>query len=306
MHSKEPDRKCPECACDKLVSDYETGEVICGKCGFVISSKTINFGPEWRAFTSQQWEKLPRTGAPTNLMIHDKGLSTIIDWKNVDGTGKRMNSSQKYLFYRLRKWNRRTQISESNQRNLAYALSNISAIGDELNLPKNVIETASSIYRKVMEKGNSRGRKIKCLAASAIYAACRQCNVIRTLDDVAKSTEHSKKEISRAYRFMHENINANIPLFSFRKYIQKYVSQLALCGETEKIALKLLSKVSNQNLTVGRSPRGITASCVYIACQVIGEKQTQTDIARIAQVSEVTIRNRYKEIMGKIQLLIKI
>ena len=230
MHSLTPMGRCPECKCSEFVSDYVTNEVICGKCGVVISSKTIDFGPEWRAFTIQQREKLPRTGAPTNLMMHDRGLSTIIDWKNIDGTGKRMTSNQKYKFYRLRKWNRRTKINEYNHRNLAYALGYISAIGNKLDLPKNVIETASSLYRKMMQKAGSRGRSIKSLAGSTIYAACRQCNVIRTLDDIAECTELSKKEMARAYRFMHKTIEADIPLFSFRNYISKCESIRIMWG----------------------------------------------------------------------------
>ncbi len=306
MHSQEPVTKCPDCNCIEFISDYVSGEIVCGECGVVISSETINFGPEWRAFTIQQREKLPRTGAPTNLMMHDKGLSTIIDWKNVDGTGKRMNSTQKYKFYRLRKWNRRTQTNEYNQRSLAHALGYISAIGNKLDLPKNVIETASSLYRKMLQKGVSRGRTIRSLAGSTIYAACRQCNVIRTLNDVAESTELSKKELTRAYRFLRQTIEADIPLFSFRNYISKYVSQLELSGETELLALQLLSTAISQNLTIGRNPKGITASCLYIACQLTKEKQTQTEIAQTAQITEVTIRNRYKEMMRKIEILIKV
>jgi transcription initiation factor TFIIB len=306
VQKQDQDTKCSECNCDELVRDNETGEVICGKCGIVVSSRSIDLGPEWRAFTVQQKENLPRTGAPINLMMHDKGLSTSIGWKDVDGTGKRMNASQKYKFYRLRKWNHRSRISESSQRNLINALSLINNMGKDLNLPRNVIETASSIYRKIMQKGDLRGRKIKSLAASAIYTACRQCNVIRTLDDIAENIEHSKKDIARTYRFMLQNIEVDIPLFSNTQFISKYVNQLKLCGETEIIALRLLSKVSEMQLTSGRSPRGITASCVYIACQITDEKRTQTEIAKVAQVTEVTIRNRYKEIQNKLKFIIKI
>lgn len=291
--------------CETFVKDSETGEEACVSCGLVASSLSINFGPEWRAFTVQQWESLPRTGAPTNLMRHDKGLSTVIGWKGVDGTGKKMSQSQKYKFYRLRKWNSQTSISESKQRNLAYALSYISDVGNELNLPRNVIETASNIYRKIMKKEVTRGRTIKCLAASIIYAACRQCNVIRTIDDIAEKTEYSKKEIARIYRFIYKNIDADIPLFCHRNYISKFVNQLSLCGETEKVALDLLSRASEKQLTIGRSPRGITASCVYIACQITNEKRNQSEIAKVAQVTEVTIRNRYKEILDKLNFEIK-
>ena len=306
VHSQEPARKCSECTCETFVIDSETGEEVCVNCGLVASSLSIDFGPEWRAFTAQQWESLPRTGAPTNLLRHDKGLSTVIGWKDVDGTGKKMSQSQKYKFYRLRKWNSQTSNSESKQRNLAYALSYISYIGNELNLPRNVVETASSIYRKIMKKEVTRGRTINCLAASIIYAACRQCNVIRTLDDIAEKTEYSKKEIARIYRFIHNSIEADIPLFSHRNYISKFVSQLGLRGETEKVALELLSRASEQQLTIGRSPRGITASCIYIACQVTSEKRNQSEVAKVAQVTEVTIRNRYKEILEKLNFEIKI
>jgi transcription initiation factor TFIIB len=301
-----PVKKCPECSCEKIVKDPETGEEICGKCGVVVSFKSINFGPEWRAFTLQQREELPRTGAPVNLMIHDKGLSTSIGWKNIDGTGKRMKQSQKYKFYRLRKWNRRSRIIESRQRNLAYALSYIGNIGNELNLPRNVVETASSIYRKILKKGVTKGRAIKSLAASAIYTACRQCNVIRTLNDIAETTEFSKKEIARTYRFMYKNIEKDVPLFSCRKYVSKYVNHLGFNGETELTALKLLSEASEQQLTVGRSPRGIAAACLYIACQINGDRRTQGEIAQVAQVTEVTIRNRYKELLNKLELVIKV
>ncbi len=169
-----------------------------------------------------------------------------------------------------------------------------------------MVETASSIYRKIMNKGATRGRTIKCMAAAAIYTACRQCNVIRTLDDIAGNTQYSRKEIARTYRFMHKTIEADIPLFSHQKYISKFVSQLRLGGEIEIIALKVLTEAVQQHLTVGRSPRGITASCVYIACLVNGEKRTQFEIAQVAQVTEVTIRNRYKELLNKLQLTIKI
>jgi len=306
VQKQESVRRCPECNSVRFVRDSETGEEVCCECGIVVSSRSINFGPEWRAFTLQQRENLPRTGAPANPMFHDKGLSTSIGWQNIDGTGRKMTSSQKFKFYRLRKWNRRTRVSESSERNLAYALSYISKVGYRLNLPRNVVETASNIYRKILQKEMTRGRTIKGLSASAIYTACRQCNVIRSLSRIAEETELSKKQIARSYRFMHRHLEADIPLFTNRKYISKYVNQLGLCGETEKLALEIFSEASKQRLTAGKSQRGITASCVYIACLINGEKRTQSDIAKVAQVTEVTIRNRYKDILDNTIIEIKI
>ena len=288
--------KCPECDNVKLVIDDETGEVICEECGFVVTSTSINFQPEWSFFPGQPNKNLARTGLPTNLMIHDKGLSTIIDLSDIDSTGKKIKSNQKHKFYRLRKLHFRTRFSESNQRNLASALNNIVIIGDNLNLPKNVMETASIIYRKIIKKVDLRGRKTGCLAASAVYTACRICNVIRTLEEIADNSGYTKKEVARTYRYMFEIIESDVPLFSNRVYISKHINQLELHGETEIVALNLLSKASDLHLTLGRSQRGITASCVYIACLITGQKRTQAEIAKVAHVSEVTIRNRYKEL----------
>jgi transcription initiation factor TFIIB len=300
MHENTKNMVCPECGCQNLISDLEAGELICGTCGIVVSSDLLNFGPEWRAFTIEQRQNRTRAGAPLSLTIHDHGLSTLIGWRNRDAQGKRMKNKDKYKFYRLRKWNRRSKVLESNQRNLAKALSEMSRNSYQLALPRNVLETASRIYRRALEEGYTRGRTIKGVAATSLYMACRQCNVIRTLEDIADSSDISKKEIARTYRYLFQRMKTDIPLFSHGNYISKFSSKLNLSGLTERLATNLLNMASEIHLTSGRGPSGITAACVYIACQIIGEPRTQGDVADTAQVTEVTIRNRYKELLEKL------
>jgi transcription initiation factor TFIIB len=304
MQRTDTAKGCPECGCRELIKDYDTGEQICRKCGMVVNSTSIDHGPEWRAFNVQQKEDRPRVGSPLTLTIHDKGLSTKIGWKNRDASGRKMKAQDKYKFYRLRKWNRRSKISDSSQRNLATALNDMSRTGYDLRLPRNILETASQIYRRALQKGYTRGRTIKSVTATTIYMACRQCNVIRSLEDVAKSANISKKEVARTYRFLLRHMETEVPLFSPQKYISKYVNKLNLSGVTERIANKLLKEAAEQRLTCGRGPGGITAACVYIASQITGENRTQGDIATVAQVTEVTIRNRYKEILEKMDIII--
>lgn len=302
MQKNQAKNRCPECGCEHLISDPEAGELICKSCGMVISNTLIDSGPEWRAFNAQQRMDRPRAGAPLTLTIHDHGLSTSIGWRNRDASGNKMKGQDKYKFYRLRKWNRRSKVSDSDQRNLAKALSEMSRHAYNLNLPRNVLETASKIYRRALQGEYTRGRTIKGVAATSLYMACRQCNIIRTLDDIAEGSTISKKEIARTYRFLLQNMDTDVPLFSHQKYISKFVSKLRLTGETEKLAKKLLRQASDMRLTCGRGPGGITAACLYISSQITGENRTQGDIAKTAQVTEVTIRNRYKEIMEKIDI----
>ncbi|MFQ6086574.1 MAG: TFIIB-type zinc ribbon-containing protein, partial [Candidatus Bathyarchaeia archaeon] len=168
-------QQCPECGSDRLMRDYECAEIVCMNCGFVIAAKLADRGPEWRAFNAEQRAKRARVGAPLTYTIHDKGLSTMIDWHDRDIYGKRLSPGQKAQIYRLRKWQRRIRVSDATERNLAFALSEISKIANALNLPKNILETASVIYRRAVKERLIRGRSIQGVTAAAVYVACRQC-----------------------------------------------------------------------------------------------------------------------------------
>ena len=193
---------CPECGSHHLVRDYERGELLCEDCGLVLDDQFIDQGPEWRAFDVEQGEKRARTGAPMTYTIHDKGLSTEISWKNKDSYGKSIPTRNRAQLYRLRKWQRRIRVSNATERNLAFALSELDRMASAMGLPRNVRETAAMIYRKAVNKNLIRGRSIEGVVAASLYAACRQCGVPRTLDEVANSSRVGRKEIGRTYRFM--------------------------------------------------------------------------------------------------------
>jgi transcription initiation factor TFIIB len=233
--------------------------------------------------------------------IHDKGLSTTIGWQDKDALGKKLNAETRAKLYRLRKWQRRSKVSDSNQRNLAYALSEMSKISYKLNLPRNVIETSSILYRHALQKKLIRGRTIQSIVVASIYMACRQCGVIRTLHDLANAANISRKEAARNYRFLLKELKPNVPQVNKSRYISSIVSKLKLRGDTERLALRVLSIAADQRLTCGRGPGGMAAACVYISSKLTGERLTQAKIAKEAQVTEVTIRNRYKELAQNLE-----
>jgi transcription initiation factor TFIIB len=291
---------CPECGSTKLMRDYECAEIVCMDCGFVIAAKLADRGPEWRAFDDEQRAKRARTGAPLTYTIHDKGLSTMIDWHDRDIYGKRLSPGQKAQIYRLRKWQRRIRVSDATERNLAFALSEISKIANALNLPKNILETASVIYRKAVKEHLIRGRSIQGVTSAAIYVACRQCGLARTLEEIAQASNINKKEVGRSYRFLIKELDYFIPPLKPSQYITKFSNQLTMQGKVEEIAHKILTTARDLKLTSGRGPTGIAAAASYIASVLTGERKTQREIAEIAQVTEVTIRNRYKELVERL------
>jgi len=295
---------CPECRSTNIMRDKEKGEIVCTGCGYVLDRNLTDLGPEWRAFDEDQRAKRTRTGAPMTFTIHDKGLSTIIDWHDRDIYGKRLSPGQKAQIYRLRKWQRRTRVSDATERNLSFTLSEISKIGNKLNLPKNILEHASLIYRKAVKKRLVRGRSIQAVTAAAIYVACRKAKLARTPEEIAQISNVNKKELGRSYRFLVKELDYFIPPLKPGQYVTKFSNQLTMQGVVEEIAHKTLETAKEARLTSGRGPTGIAAAASYIASVLTGERKTQREIAKIAQVTEVTIRNRYKELVEKLDFIV--
>jgi transcription initiation factor TFIIB len=293
---------CPECGCGHLSKDYSRAELVCSSCGLVVDEDIIDHGPEWRAFDNEQKEKRSRTGPPMTYTLHDKGLSTTIGWTNRDAYGKAIPSKNRAQLYRLRKWQRRVRISDATERNLALALSGIDRISSGMGLPRTVRETAAVIYRKAALKKLVRGRSIQGVTAASLYAACRQCHVPRTLDEISMIAQMPRKEIGRNYRYISRELELKLMPTAPKDYISRFCSALKLSSTVQVKTLEILAYAANQELTSGRGPTGLAAASLYISSVLCGERRTQREVAEIAGVTEVTIRNRYKELAQKLNI----
>ncbi len=300
MEKKET--KCPECGSTRLINDHERGEVVCGTCGLVIDDNLVDMGPEWRAFDHEQRDKRTRVGAPITYTIHDKGLSTMIDWRNKDIYGRDIPARNRAQWYRLRKWQRKIRISGATERNLAFALSELDRDSSRLGLPRSVRESASVVYRNAVENKLIRGRSIEGVVAASLYAACRRCQVPRTLDEIAEVSRVSKKEVGRTYRFLTRELHIRLPPTSPIDYVPRFASELNLSGVVQSKAIEIINEAMQNGLTSGRGPTGVAAAALYIASVILGERKTQRDVADIAGVTEVTIRNRYKELTEQLEM----
>ncbi|MEM1537260.1 MAG: transcription initiation factor IIB [Candidatus Nezhaarchaeales archaeon] len=301
--------KCPECGGERFVEDHERAELTCLGCGLVVREKMVDTGPEWRAFDLKQYSRRARIGAPLTHTIHDRGLSTIINLSLKDSTGKELSPTKRLQIYRLIKQQQRTRVSSALDRNLTYALSELDRIGSQLELPKNVLEEAALIYRRAVSEKLVRGRSIESMVTASLYAACKKFKLPRTLDEVAAVARVKKREIGRAYRFLLRRTSAKVSFVTPVKYVPKIVSKLGLPGEVQAEAIKILEKASEAGLTSGRGPMGVVAAAVYIASILLQhkcKKCKQKDVAIAANVTEVTIRNRYKEIMERLDFIVEL
>ena len=293
---------CPKCGNAHLTKDYSRAEIVCEKCGLVIDADIIDQGPEWRAFDNEQHEKKSRTGSPMTYRLHDKGLSTSISWQNRDTYGHSIPPRNRAQLYRLRKWHTRTRISDGTEKNLSLALSSLDRMSSMLNLPRNIRETAAMIYRKASRSKLTRGRTIEGNTAAVLYAACRQCNVPRTLEEISKVSQIKKKEVGRNYRNISRKLKLRLLPTVPQDYISRFCGQLNLSTDVQVKAIEILKKASSEELTSGRGPTGMAAAAMYIASVLCGERRTQREVAEVSGVTEVTIRNRYKELAYKLDI----
>jgi transcription initiation factor TFIIB len=287
---------CPECGA-RLESDTERGETVCSECGLVVEEDTIDRGPEWRAFDSKEKDEKSRVGAPTTNMMHDKGLSTNIGWQDKDAYGNSLSSSQRQKMQRLRTWNERFRTRDSKERNLKQALGEIDRMASALGLPDNVRETASVIYRRALQDDLLPGRSIEGVATAALYAAARQAGVPRSLDEVNRVSRVDKMELTRTYRYIIRELNLEVKPADPESYVPRFVSDLELDDEVERRARELIEAARESGMLSGKSPVGLAAAAVYAAALLCNDKVTQNEVSEVADISEVTIRNRYKELL---------
>ncbi len=283
--------KCPSCGGKKIVSDQDTGELFCGKCGFVITDKITDTGAEWRSFANDESNRA-RTGAGTSLTMHDMGLSTVIGAANKDATGKPLSASVKSSIERLRTWDSRSQAHSSADRNLRQALNEMDKLKDKLALTTAVIEKAAYIYRKAMERKLVRGRSIQGLVAACLYASCRTTETPRTLDDIANGINIKRKDVARCYRLIYRELELKMPVVDPVKGVSRIASIAGLGEKTKRKAISILNEAKRTYITAGKDPMGIAAAALYLACISTGEVKSQKEISNASGVTEVTIRNR--------------
>jgi transcription initiation factor TFIIB len=228
---------------------------------------------------------------------YDRGLGTDVGQK---GDIYKLGAKGKNKFFRLRKWQYR--ISTAIERNLKLALAELKRVASYLKLPKSVEEEAARIYTMAVQRGLVRGRSMESVVAGALYAACRRHEVPRTLDELSEASGIDKKEIGRTYRFVTRELGIRILPSNPVDYIPRFASALKLSAETQSKAVEILEMAQNSELTSGRGPTGIAAASLYVAALINNEKRTQREVADIAGVTEVTIRNRYKELLKKLNL----
>lgn len=288
--------KCKVCGSEHLITDYKHGEIVCSKCGLVVSEIVFDFGPEWRAFDEEQMNKRTRTGSPLKLAKQNIGLTTEIDRYDRDIKGSAIPSERKAQLYRLRKWQIRSRMGTSIDRNLSIALPELDRMCAHLNVPNNLKEKCARLYRKCVNKGVVRGRSIESVIAAIIYLISRGNHYPKTLDELADVSGVTKKDIGRSYRIICRRLEMRMPIIRASDYVPRLASDIGISGETEAKAVEMLNMAGRAGIISGKVPISIAAAAIYLAGSVTGDKETKK-IVPLPDIPESAIKNRYDELL---------
>jgi transcription initiation factor TFIIB len=295
---------------DKIVTDPQSGEIICSNCGMVIMDKAEDIGHlERRMFSSKEGGgqldyTRARTGAPTSLARHDMGLATVIGRDNKDASGQRIDPSISSAMQRLRAWDLRVQLnSDPSDRNLRIAFNLLNTLKDKLGLSDTIVEKIAYIYRKAQERGFVRGRSISAVLAAAVYIAYRDLEVPKTIKDIAVASNVKLKNIARVYRQLILELGYKVPNPDPVKCIAKLANNTNLSEKTKRQAFNIMKEVTENEISAGKDPMGVAATVLYISCIKTGENISQKDISNAAGITDVTLRNRFKDLKNQIAVL---
>jgi len=304
---QQPFSTCPTCK-DKLliITDTNSGETICSRCGMIVLDKTQNINhPEWRAFSNAEYEDRSHTGSPMSLAVYDMGLACVIGKTNRNAGGKKMDNTM----HRLRILDSRAYIHGSSDIGLIHAFNILRILKDKLALPYVVVEKAAYIYRKAHERKLSRGRLVSGLVAASVHIACREMNTPRTLKDIAAASDIKRKQLAKAYRLLFIELDIKVPLADQTKCIAKVANKANLSEKTKRLAIRIMDEIKRKDdgdddmllYSAGKNPMSLAATILYLSCLKTGENKTQFEMAKAAGVTEVTIRNRSKELKTQLE-----
>src|ERR671932_2711701 len=298
----QPSITCPLCKDNLLIiTDPNSGETICSKCGMIVSDKIQNINqPEWRAFSNEESEARSHNGIPMSLAIYDMGLATLIGKTDRDATGRKIDTMMHTTMQRLRTWDLRSRVRPSD-RSLVHALNELRILEDKLVLPNVVIEKAAYIYRKAHDKKLSRGRPVSALVAASVHIACREMSTTRTLKDIAAASNLKRKQLAKAYTLLYIELDIKVPLANLTKCIAKVANKANLSEKTKRQAIRMMDEIYETQISAGKNPMSLAATILYLSCLKTGENKSQFEMAEAAGITEVTIRNRSRELKTQLE-----
>jgi transcription initiation factor TFIIB len=139
------------------------------------------------------------------------------------------------------------------------------------------------------------------MLAAAVYSACREMETTRTVKDIAATSNLKRKDIARCYRLLILELGIKIPVVDPIKSITRVANKLKISQKAKYQAINIMEEVVHKKMSAGKDPNSIAATVLYVSSLKNDERILQRDIAAASGVTEVTIRNRLKDLKNHLE-----
>jgi transcription initiation factor TFIIB len=286
--------RCSECGSSLSTSGDET---YCTECGLVVDEDFIDRGPEWRKFQGEDATQTVRcNGGGFDPTHHDWGLGSEI--------GQSHSTSR---LDRQRMYHNRSKIESNKDQTLHFAFGEVKRIISALSLPDAVNARACALFREVQEADLLTGEGIERYVAAAVYAACREYETPRLLEEIATvarldslpvvdgSDKEPRDFLLKSYKKLCSELDIHYRPMDPGLYLPKATSNLGMSQTVQNEARRLVEFAVENNFHVGRKPTGVAAGALYFASQRVGESVNQTTISDELNISPPTLRRNYEQ-----------
>ncbi|MFB5611493.1 MAG: transcription initiation factor IIB family protein [Nitrosopumilaceae archaeon] len=291
--------KLENCVITKAITDNENGELVCINCGSVLEEK-LNNQNEVNAHSLEEFMGQTRTGPKNSLTMYDKGMNSVIGDK--DSSGRSLTAFNKSKFRRLRLWDKRSKMKNSPQRTLNKSLIFLNSMKEKLGIHDLVLESSAYLFRKIMQAGLTRGRDANSLMGAALYVSCRQTSTPRSLMDIAKVGNITKKTLQKDVRTIVNRLDLEMPQYDISSFITRMSNDFNFDEKTKRFALKILKDAEKKGLVEGKHPMGQAVASLYLASILNGYSVSQQEFAKVSGITAVTLRNRASTIRNALNL----
>ena len=189
-----------------------------------------------------------------------------------------------------------TEETRVDSRTVGEALDTIEAAADALGVPAETEETAAAVFHRHRDERDAHPYSVKTTAAACLYVACKVERVPRTVDEVVEATTADRTHLLRRAKEVTSELDIDLSGFAdATQYVDRYAGELALPEEITARAGRIVDDCEDAGIAGGKSPSGWAAAAIYNACVEADMNVRQDELTELADVTHVTIRNRYQE-----------
>ncbi|MEM3948023.1 MAG: transcription initiation factor IIB family protein [Zestosphaera sp.] len=284
------------CASSSIIYDEIRGEYICTETGEVLEERVVDTGPEWRGFEVSNGAGKVRGSEPVTSKVHDYGLTTSIDELTLEG--RKLNDLNKSIR------------ASSREKKIVKALQLANTVINKLNLPNsNLIKNdAGMIVNRLYRRGLIKRKNMKAMIAAVLITTLKNYSIPFDSREILNLCQVTQRDVWKALLKIHRDSGERIrvgvvdPL----SYVRQYSNILEVSPETESLAMNLVTAARRLGITSGKGPQGVAAASLYLASILMNQKLTQQDISEKLNVTEVTLRNRYRDLVNELSIVVEL